>query len=469
MTTPPSTAFRGIDDVRLVGRQVYYEQLNFWLNPVGALFTVGFSVVFLVLLAASAGNSHIAFYGNIRIVQYYVPGFAAYGVMAACFNMLTISLVVRREMGLLKRMRLSPLPTWVLLSAIFCNALLISAVQVVILLLIGRFGYQVVLPHNIAALVVTLVVGGLCFTALGIATSTLIPNQDAAGPVVSIVFFVLLFLSGLWYPIKAGSGLAKFSSYFPVRHMIIATFAPFDLQKGASAWRWGDLRVMAIWAVGGVIVASASLELGAATQRPRSEVALPVGPLSLSTPAAVPGLLRRAPVARRACGQARSMSRVSSMCPRCWVSSSRMCSSTAPWLRPNGVSRSPRSPVGGAALGSMPARSVSSWRRAVAVARDQAVHVAVRPELGGPVPGDGAPGRTAAPPQYSMTPRQWVRMMNGEFAPGRSGRALATSSPSWRTIATMASSAWSTNHRKSLVETSSMTEPPTMPPRIGSG
>ncbi|HXQ90633.1 MAG TPA: ABC transporter permease [Acidimicrobiales bacterium] len=251
-----TTAFRGVSDLRLVGRQVYYEQLNFWLNPIGALFTVGFSVVFLVLLAASAGNSRIAMYGNIRMVQYYVPGFAAYGVMAACFTMLTTSLVVRREMGLLKRMRLSPLPTWVLLSAIFCNALLISAIQVVVLLLIGKFGYQVVLPHNAAALVVSLVVGGLCFTSLGIATSTVIPNQDAAGPVVSIVFFVLLFLSGLWYPLKAGSGLAHFSSYFPVRHMIIATFAPFDVQKGVSAWRWADLRVMAIWGVAGVIVAT---------------------------------------------------------------------------------------------------------------------------------------------------------------------------------------------------------------------
>ena len=256
VTTPPSTAFRGIDDVRLVGRQVYYEQLNFWLNPVGALFTVGFSVVFLVLLAASAGNSHIAFYGNIRIVQYYVPGFAAYGVMAACFNMLTISLVVRREMGLLKRMRLSPLPTWVLLSAIFCNALLISAVQVVILLLIGRFGYQVVLPHNVAALVVTLVVGGLCFTALGIATSTLIPNQDAAGPVVSIVFFVLLFLSGLWYPIKAGSGLAKFSSVLSRPAHDHRHLRPLRPAEGGFGVEMGDLRVMAIWAVGGVIVAA---------------------------------------------------------------------------------------------------------------------------------------------------------------------------------------------------------------------
>ena len=57
MSAPPSAgSFQGARDLRLVTRQVHYEQLSFWLNPIGAAFTVGFSVVFLVLLGASAGK-----------------------------------------------------------------------------------------------------------------------------------------------------------------------------------------------------------------------------------------------------------------------------------------------------------------------------------------------------------------------------------------------------------------------------
>jgi ABC-2 type transport system permease protein len=253
--TPAIGSFEGFSDVKLVGRQVRYEQLSFWLNPVGAVFTVGFSVVFLILLGATAGNTRISFYGNIRLVQYYVPGFAAYGVMAACFNILAITLVNRREMGLLKRLRLSPLPTWALLSAIVLSSMVIATVEVVILLAVGRLGFSVHFPDNVGAFVVAIVVGMLCFSALGVAMSTLVPNQDAAGPVVSIIFFVLLFLSGLWFPIKPGSGLAQFSSYFPVHHLISAVFAPFDTQKGASPWAWHDLLVVAIWGVVGAIVA----------------------------------------------------------------------------------------------------------------------------------------------------------------------------------------------------------------------
>jgi ABC-2 type transport system permease protein len=250
-----SGRFRGLADVRLVGRQVHFEQLNFWLNPVAAFFTLGFSVVFLVLLGASAGSSHNHTIGGLRVIQYYVPGFIAYGVMAACFNSLSISLVVRRETGLLKRARLAPLPTWILLAAVFASTLVICVIQVVVLLAIGKIGYHVALPSAWGAFVVALVVGAASFTSLGVAMSTFIPNQEAGGPVVSVVFFVLLFLSGLWYPIDPHSGLAQFASFFPVRHMILAVFAPFDFTRSGSPWAWHDYLVMALWGAAGVVVA----------------------------------------------------------------------------------------------------------------------------------------------------------------------------------------------------------------------
>lgn len=244
-------------ELRLVVRQVGYEQLSFWLNPVGAIFTVGFSLLFLLLLGASAGSSRVTYLHNVKLIQYYVPGFIAYGVMAASFNSLAISLVIRRETGLLKRLRLSPLPTWSLLTSILLSTLLIAFAQVVLMLAVGRWGFGVHLPAGasaIGALVVVLVVGGLSFAALGIAMSTLIPNQQAAGPLTSTVFFVLLFLSGLWFPLKSGSTLAKISTFFPIRHFITAVFRTFN-HPGTSAWSGHDLLIVVIWGVLGALVA----------------------------------------------------------------------------------------------------------------------------------------------------------------------------------------------------------------------
>ncbi len=164
----------------------------------------------------SAGNAALADLGGIKLIQYYVPGFVAYGVMAACFTMLAITMVVRRETGLLKRLRLSPLPDLGAADRHLRQPAIVATVQVVLLLAIGRPAIR-----RAPARATwrrswwPSLVGMVSFTALGVAMSTLIPNQDAAGPVTSIVFFVLLFLSGLWFPLTPSSGLAKFSPLVP--------------------------------------------------------------------------------------------------------------------------------------------------------------------------------------------------------------------------------------------------------------
>lgn len=241
-------------DLRLVAHQVKYEQMAFWINRVGAVFTVGFSVVFLVMMGLSAGNQRNASLGDVRLVQYYVPGFIAYGVMAAGFTTLAITIVVRRETGLLKRLRLSPLPTWVLIASIFLSTLIVALAQVAVLIVIGRLAYQVPFPSSWLALLLAVLVGIVSFSAMGIAISCAVPNQETAGPVTSIVFFVLLFLAGLWFPLPAGSGLAKFSNYLPVRHLMTAMDRSFQIPRGTSPWAWGDLLVVALWGAGATLI-----------------------------------------------------------------------------------------------------------------------------------------------------------------------------------------------------------------------
>ena len=168
-------------------------------------------------------------------MQYYVPGFVAYGIMSACYNVLAIGMVNRREMGLLKRVRLSPVPTWILMAAIFLSSMIIALLQMVILLAVGRFGYSVHGPANVAAFLLTVLVGMLVFTALGMAMSTLIPNVDAAGPAVSVVFFLLVFLSGLYYYIPPNSGSGAV--------LVVLSRAAPDTGPLRILPRWVDLTV----------------------------------------------------------------------------------------------------------------------------------------------------------------------------------------------------------------------------------
>jgi hypothetical protein len=83
-----------------------------------------------------------------------------------------------------------------------------------------------------------------------------VPNADAAGPIVSLVFFILVALSGLYFPIRAGTGLATFANFFPIRHLIIACVNSFNTTPGTSSWPWNDLLVIAVWGVAGTFVAA---------------------------------------------------------------------------------------------------------------------------------------------------------------------------------------------------------------------
>lgn len=236
--------------------QLRYEQLAFWRNPIGALFTIGFSLVFLVLTSASGGGSRLPQYlGGIRAIQYYVPAFAAYGIMSACFNTLALQLVFRRETGLLKRLRLSPLPTSSMVAALSASTLIVSLIDVALVVAVGALGYHARLPADPGPLLLDLAVGVAAFTAMGVAASTAVPNQDAAGPVLGIVFFVLLFLSGLWFPLKPGSGLYQISRWFPLAHFIDAVFAGFALRHGVSPWDPRDLAWVAGWGAAAIVLA----------------------------------------------------------------------------------------------------------------------------------------------------------------------------------------------------------------------
>jgi len=142
-----------------------------------------------------------------------------------------------------------------LLSAIFLSTIFVALLQVGILLAVGTLGFGDQLPAHGAAFILTIVVGMFSFTALGIGMSTLVPNADAAGPMISIVFFLLVAFSGLYFAITPGSTLANIAGYFPVRHLITAMLASFNLPPGANPWAWHDLLVMAIWGLGGVLLA----------------------------------------------------------------------------------------------------------------------------------------------------------------------------------------------------------------------
>jgi ABC-2 type transport system permease protein len=107
--------------------------------------------------------------------------------------------------------------------------------------------YGVTFPGRWAALVLTLVLGAFCFCSLGLAMTVLISTAIASPAIVNGTLFPILFISGTFYPVPAGSFLGRVASVFPVRHFEQAMFAVFDPRVGGAGIEGLPLLVMFAW------------------------------------------------------------------------------------------------------------------------------------------------------------------------------------------------------------------------------
>jgi len=245
-------------DVGLVARQVGYEQRMYWRNPASAVFTFVFPVVFLVIFATLNTNQKIDFLGQppIHYNQYYVPGIIAFGIVSACYTSLSITLSLRRDSGVLKRKRGTPLPAWALIAGVVGNAVVVAITITAIVATMGIVVYGVTFDvAHLGALLLALAMGAAAFCVLGIATSTIVPNADAAPAITNAILFPLLFVSGVFFPLKPKIFLAKVGNLFPIKHLVQAVFATFDPRRHGSGVAGSDLAVLAAWAVVGAVVA----------------------------------------------------------------------------------------------------------------------------------------------------------------------------------------------------------------------
>lgn len=232
-------------------RQFRYEQKIFRRTPATMFFVLLFPVLLLVIFASLNQGQHVAILGGLGFTQYYVPAMAAFGLMSSCYANVAGRFVYRRETGTLKRLRGSPVPLVALIGGFLASAVVVGTIVSVINVGVGTAFYGVVLPHRWAAFLLVLVIGALSFCALGVAVSCLIPDLDSADPIVWGTFMPLIFISGTFFPIADSSPLARLASFFPVQHLVKASFAAFDVRTAGAGIAWTHLGVLALWGAGG--------------------------------------------------------------------------------------------------------------------------------------------------------------------------------------------------------------------------
>jgi ABC-2 type transport system permease protein len=241
----------------LVGHQFRYDQKAFWRNPASVFFTVMFPVLLLVIFGSIFGSDKVEIRGGeIDTDTYYVPAIITLSIISSTMQSLAMSLVIAREDGRLKRGRGTPMPAWVFIAGRVGNSIVTAVMMLALLALIGGLVYGVHFPwERIPQILLVLAVGAASFSCLGIALTAAIPTQDAAAPIVNFLLLPLYFLSGVFIPDdQLPSGIIHFADVFPIRHFFLAFFDAY-VPGGAQAIDWNHLLIVAIWGVGGLLLA----------------------------------------------------------------------------------------------------------------------------------------------------------------------------------------------------------------------
>lgn len=232
-----------MNGLALAARQIRFVNRSFWRNPAAAFFTFLFPIMFLVLFNGIFGEA-----------QFYVPGIAAFGVISACFTNVAMQMTFAREEGVLKRVRGTPLPPAAYILGKVVHSTLVALLLVAIFAAFGALLYDIDLPTTyLGPFIVSLVIGSLSFSGLGLAITALIPNEDAAPPMVNAAVIPLAFISDVFVQTDDMAGWLKvLGNLFPLKHFAATMHASFPPE---SPFDWGDVAFVAAWGIAGLLLA----------------------------------------------------------------------------------------------------------------------------------------------------------------------------------------------------------------------
>jgi ABC-2 type transport system permease protein len=229
-------------------RQYRLERKMFWRNPSAAFFNLLLPLLFLALFGAIFSSDQ----ADLDVI---VPGIAGMSVLSATFTALAYQLTFMREAGILKRLRGTPLPGGAWLLGIAGNAIVNTALQIVLITLAGKLFFGVEWPQQLGELVLFIALGVVCFASLGVAFSHVIPNFESAPAYVNAVFLPVIFISGVFYDANDAPGFLKgVAEALPLKHLIDGLSAAM-VTGGGIGDELSALGVLVVWTVLGVVLA----------------------------------------------------------------------------------------------------------------------------------------------------------------------------------------------------------------------
>jgi ABC-2 type transport system permease protein len=236
--------------VKILLHELRAQQLLFWRNREAAFFSFLFPILLLVLIGSVYGDEPIQ---GVNAPTFLLIGLLGYGVSANAFAALAITLVIRREAGLLKRVRGTPLGPGTYLAAVIGSTVLVIALEVVSQLLLGVYLLDADWPERPLYFVFAIGLGAAAFAALGVAVTTAVRTAEGSSAVVNAIYLPMAFISGVFFSTEEMPAfLQAISEVLPLTYFLDLIRASFV--EGES-FEPSALAAVVVWGLVGLVIA----------------------------------------------------------------------------------------------------------------------------------------------------------------------------------------------------------------------
>ena len=173
-------------------------------------FPLGFLLLFGFVMAR----------GDARVMAFMMPGLLTTTLMSGSLFGVALPLVQQREIGLLRRLRVTPVPAAAVAIAHGVTAIMTGLISLVVLMTLGRLLFGMQMAGSWPTLIGAYLCGACALVPMGLLVGSTARDIRTAPAIANLLFFPMMFLSGSAMPFAMlPEGVQRFARLLPTTYL----------------------------------------------------------------------------------------------------------------------------------------------------------------------------------------------------------------------------------------------------------
>ena len=150
----------------------------------------------LLVVKEQSVNAH-----ELSGIDFLIPGILAMSILfLGLFG--ALPMVEWREKGVLKRLGATPLRRSTVIFSQVLYRVVLAFIQTLLIIILARLAFKVDMVGNWAVLFGLVILGTMAFVSIGYLVVSRARTTESAMPIIQLIQFPMLFLSGIFFPIE---------------------------------------------------------------------------------------------------------------------------------------------------------------------------------------------------------------------------------------------------------------------------